>query len=160
MKILVVSDTHRENRNFLKALEIEGPVDALIHCGDVEGSEYLYESSIDGPVYIVSGNNDFFSDLDSEIEFEICGYKALLVHGHQYRVSVGDEMLRSEAMERGVDLLFYGHIHRPVVDYDGRMYVINPGSLTYPRQEGHLPSYVVINIDDKDDIFVEVKYIR
>ena len=41
MKILIVSDTHRHNENFLKVLEKTGPIDMLIHCGDVEGSEYL-----------------------------------------------------------------------------------------------------------------------
>ena len=41
MKILIVSDTHRKNDNYLKALEVTAPVDMVIHCGDIEGSEYL-----------------------------------------------------------------------------------------------------------------------
>ena len=45
MKILIVSDTHRHNENFLKVLEKTGPIDMLIHCGDVEGSEYLIARS-------------------------------------------------------------------------------------------------------------------
>ena len=40
MRILIVSDTHRKNENFLKVVEKEAPFDLLIHCGDIEGSEY------------------------------------------------------------------------------------------------------------------------
>ncbi len=32
MKILIVSDTHRKNDNYIKALEKNGPVDMVIHC--------------------------------------------------------------------------------------------------------------------------------
>ena len=41
MKILIVSDTHRRNENFLKVMEKVGKIDLLVHCGDVEGSDYL-----------------------------------------------------------------------------------------------------------------------
>lgn len=36
MKILIVSDTHRYLGNLQTALEEEGPVDMLIHLGDIE----------------------------------------------------------------------------------------------------------------------------
>ena len=39
MKILIVSDTHGREENLRKALEKTGPIDRLIHLGDVEGSE-------------------------------------------------------------------------------------------------------------------------
>ena len=39
MKILVVSDTHGRDGNLEYVLEESGPLDLLIHCGDVEGSE-------------------------------------------------------------------------------------------------------------------------
>ena len=39
MKILVVSDTHGHSRELLEVLRRVKPVDALIHCGDVEGQE-------------------------------------------------------------------------------------------------------------------------
>ena len=38
MKVLIVSDTHRKNENFLKVLERVAPIDMLVHCGDIEGS--------------------------------------------------------------------------------------------------------------------------
>ena len=67
MKILIVSDTHRRNDNYIKVLERVAPVDMVIHCGDIEGSEYLIAKSAGCPVQMVVGNNDFFSDLPREI---------------------------------------------------------------------------------------------
>ena len=67
MKILIVSDTHKKNENYFKVLEMHHP-DMVIHCGDAEGSEYALSSAAECPVYIVLGNNDFFSDLPREID--------------------------------------------------------------------------------------------
>ena len=50
MKILIVSDTHRRNDNYIKVLERVAPVDMVIHCGDIEGSEYLIAQSAGCPV--------------------------------------------------------------------------------------------------------------
>ena len=62
MKVLIVSDTHRKNDNYFKVLDIHKP-DLVIHCGDVEGSEYALSEAAECPVQIVLGNNDFFSYL-------------------------------------------------------------------------------------------------
>ena len=44
MKVLIISDTHGHARNLKAVLERVAPVDALIHCGDVEGEEdYIAE---------------------------------------------------------------------------------------------------------------------
>lgn len=144
MKILVVSDTHRKNENYLKALEQAGKVDMVIHCGDAEGSEYLIGEAAGCPLQIVLGNNDFFSSLPHEIETEICGKKVWITHGHNYYVSMENELLKQEARSRGVDIVLYGHTHRPVVEIEDGLVTMNPGSLSYPRQEGRKPSYAII----------------
>ena len=41
-------------------------------------------------------------------------------------------------------MVLYGHTHRPVVDTEGKVTAVNPGSLSFPRQEGRRPSYVVM----------------
>ena len=53
-KYLVVSDTHGRDDNFYKVLDIEGPVDGIIHCGDFEGSEGKFALAADCPVYFVA----------------------------------------------------------------------------------------------------------
>ena len=39
MKILIVSDTHGQEKNLEEVLKKEEPIDALIHLGDLEGGE-------------------------------------------------------------------------------------------------------------------------
>ena len=63
MRILIVSDTHGRESNLERVLEEVGNIRHLIHLGDVEGQEDYIEAIADCPVHIVSGNNDFFSDL-------------------------------------------------------------------------------------------------
>ena len=157
MKILIISDTHRSNDNFNRVMDAEGPIDMLIHCGDIEGSEYFYSENAHCPVYMVAGNNDYFSPLGRELEFEVEGYRIFLTHGHNYYVAMGNERIKQEARERGADIVIYGHIHRPVVDVEDDVIALNPGSLAYPRQEGHEPTYMIMTIDDHGDVDFEVK---
>ncbi|GFI03772.1 putative metallophosphoesterase MG207 [Muribaculaceae bacterium] len=159
MKILIVSDTHRKNDNYIKVLERIAPVDMVIHCGDIEGSEYLIAESAGCPVQMVTGNNDFFSDLPREKEFMVGKYKIWLTHGHNYYVSMSNENLKHEARMRGVDIVLYGHTHRPVIDIAGDIIAVNPGSLTYPRQEGRRPSYVIMDLDRDGNVHFTINYI-
>lgn len=158
MKVIIVSDTHRKNENYFKVLEMHKP-DMVIHCGDAEGSEYALTEAADCPVKIVLGNNDFFSDLPRELEFDIREYKVWVTHGHNYYVSMGNENIKREAMVRGKDIVFYGHTHKPVVDTDGGVIAVNPGSLSYPRQEGHKPSYVIMEIDRFGELHFTIAYL-
>lgn len=158
MRVLVVSDNHGKLDNLIRVMEIEGSFDRLIHCGDVEDTEWEIMGLFDCPCDIVAGNNDYFSDLPYEKELDIGGLKALLTHGHNYYVYMDQKTLVREAQARGMDIVFYGHTHRPSVQRSGSVLVINPGSLSYPRQEGRHPSYVVMEIKD-GEVFVEVRYV-
>ena len=159
MKVLIVSDTHHHNENYLRVLERVAPVDMVIHGGDIEGSEYLIADSAGCPVQMVMGNNDFFSDLPREKEFQIGKYKVWLTHGHNYYVSMSNETIKKEAKDRGVDIVMFGHSHRPVVDIEGDTIAVNPGSLTYPRQVGKRPSFVIMDIDRKGEAHFAINYL-
>lgn len=158
MKVLIVSDTHKKNENYFQVLEQQKP-DMVIHCGDAEGSEYALTEAADCPVQIVLGNNDFFSYLPRELTLDIGPYKVWVVHGHNYYVSMGNENIKREAALRGVDIVMYGHTHRPVVDTDGDVIAVNPGSLSYPRQEGHRPSYAIMELDNRNELQFEIRYL-
>ena len=106
------------------------------------------------------GNNDFFSHLDDEEEVYIGDYKILLTHGHFYSVSLGVERLRAEAKSRGFNMAIFGHTHRPFYENEDGLILLNPGSLSYPRQEGKRASYAIMNIDDDGgEAEIEIKYI-
>lgn len=158
MKILVVSDTHGRDRNLKEVLEKVKPIDMLVHCGDIEGSEAYIEALAECPVHMVSGNNDFFSDLSREEEFAIGNYKVLLTHGHYYYVSMNTQAIRREGRERGFDIVLFGHTHRPLVDVREDITLCNPGSLSYPRQEGRRPSYLIMELDRKGKMHYTINY--
>ncbi len=160
MKILVISDTHRKNENYLKVVQKEQNLDMVIHLGDVEGSEYTIEEAVECPVEFVSGNNDFFSEFSSEKTLQIGKYCVMITHGHQYYINVGSEMLKKEAVALGADIVMYGHTHRPVIDVSDEIIAINPGSLSYPRQENRKPSYVIMEIDEAGEVHFELKYVE
>ena len=159
MKVLIVSDTHRNEDNLIKALEKEKNPDLLIHCGDVEGAEYEIEHYAGCSVVFVAGNNDFFSHLPREVELQIGDCKAWITHGHNYYVNTNPEYIRKEARVRGMDMVIYGHTHRPVIEKKPDLIAINPGSLTYPRQEGRRPTYAVMEIEKKDIKRLEIVYL-
>lgn len=159
MRVLIISDTHGNHRNLDKVLEREGEFDLLLHMGDTEGGEYYIESTAGCPVYIVMGNNDFFADLPKEQEVEIGRYKVLMTHGHYYYVSRDTERLKNTARQRGFDIVMYGHTHRPDIDLEGDVKVINPGSLSYPRQIGRKGSYIIMETDMEGQISFELKYV-
>lgn len=148
MRILVISDTHRKNDNFLNVVQNIGKLDMVIHLGDVEGSEYTIEQAAGCPVEFVAGNNDFFSNFSSEKTLQIGRYCVMITHGHRYYIGMGNEMLKEEAIARGADIVMYGHTHKPVIDISDNIIAINPGSLSYPRQENRRPSYIIMEIDE------------
>ena len=152
MKALIVSDTHGMDSTFEKVLLQEAPVDMLIHCGDIEGSEEYFELLSECDTYFVRGNNDFYSPLSSEVIFELKGYRVMVTHGHYYGVSMGIDWLMEEARAKNVDIVMYGHTHRPDFQQEDGLIVLNPGSLSLPRQKGRKPTYMILEIDEKNNL--------
>lgn len=159
MKILIVSDTHRHNENFVKAVERTAPIDLVVHCGDIEGSELFISQAAGCPVQMVAGNNDFFSELPGELTFKIRDLQVWVTHGHHYYVSMGTEFIIEEARARGVDVVMYGHTHRPSIEYSAGIVALNPGSLSYPRQDGRRPSYIVMETDRFGEWHFDIRYL-
>ena len=56
----------------------------------------------------------------------------------------GYDLAIAEARKSGVDILLFGHTHRPLVDRRGRTLFLNPGSIGAPTR----PSYGVVTIQD------------
>ena len=159
MKILIVSDTHRNNANYLKVIERIGSLDMVIHCGDVEGSELVISQAAGCPVEMVQGNNDFFSVLPKEKEFMLGQYKVWLTHGHNYYIAMNSEVIKQEARHREVDIVMCGHTHKPVVDIGNDLTLINPGSISYPRQGNRKPSYILMEIDHAGEAHYTINYL-
>lgn len=159
MKILIVSDTHKAHIALEKALKTEQPIDMLIHLGDVEGGADYIEAIADCPTHILAGNNDFFCDLPQEEEFIVEGNHIFITHGHYYYVAMGEGDLIKEAKGRGADIVMYGHTHKPSLHEAEGLTVLNPGSISYPRQADRRASYIVMTIDENGKPYFELKYV-
>lgn len=159
MKILIVSDTHGHTKNLEKVLEKVGEIDLFIHCGDLEGNEDYIRALVEVPCYMVAGNNDWFSDLTREHEITVDDYRVWITHGNSYGVSMGTERLLEEASARNVDVVMYGHTHKPLIEYRDNITILNPGSLSYPRQNGRKPSYLIMEIDREHEAHYTINYL-
>lgn len=159
MRVMIVSDTHGRHGALDAALEQEGKIDLLLHLGDVEDGEHYIEAIAEYPVHIIAGNNDYFSYLSKEKEIKIGKYRVFMTHGHEYYVSMNTKRLRQEALLRGVDIVMFGHTHKPYIDTEGDVMVINPGSLSYPRQEGRQGTYIMMEINASGEVLFELKYV-
>lgn len=148
-RVMIVSDTHKKLGNLVEAIQKEGKIDIFIHLGDFEGEDDMIFELVDcEEKYIVPGNNDYFCPYDREQEIQIGDFKVLLTHGHYYYVSLDLATIREEAIARGVDIVMFGHTHRPVIDITDEVTLINPGSISYPRQADRKCTYVMMEIDD------------
>lgn len=161
-KVLIVSDTHGNDSLLKKIVEKEKPFDLLIHCGDLEESEGKLISICDTPVYAVAGNNDYFYDLPNRVEFDWKGKHILLTHGHYDNVYSGYDRLYYKAKELKADIVMFGHTHVPCLKTIDGVRFVNPGSLTYPRQAGRVPTYMVMENcsenESEDGYKIELKY--
>ena len=83
----------------------------------------------------------------------------MITHGHRYGVTKDTSLLKQEAIFRGADIVMYGHTHRPKFTFDDHLIVINPGSLTRPRQDGGLPSYIMLEMNKTNELSASIRYL-
>ena len=158
MKILVVSDTHGYNDIMYDVIAKEAPFDVLIHCGDIHGEYERLRAKVNCRLFAVAGNNDYDADLERTMLIELGRYRAIITHGHRYRLYSDFSSLFYLAAENHADFVFFGHTHVPVIAEEGPVTLINPGSLTYPRQHGRQPTYIVGSIEEGKRPEFEIRY--
>lgn len=138
MKVLVLSDSHGRPGALHQAIEAENP-HAVLFLGDgVADAEKMREEYPALPIFTVPGNCDWGSLDEPERLIELDGVRILMLHGHTRGVKYHSMNAYYAAREMGADVLLYGHTHRPMVDYDGTTYTMNPGSIRYTGTYGVL----------------------
>ncbi|MCR5641099.1 MAG: metallophosphoesterase [Lachnospiraceae bacterium] len=158
MLVLVVSDTHGHHDNLQKVIDLVKP-DEMIHLGDSEGFGDYIQRMAGCPLHIVRGNCDFSMELEDDLVVEIGKHKIFLTHGHRYDVQYHNQHLIAAAKAHGCDMAFYGHTHCPELVQEDGVLVMNPGSISRPRQEGRRPSYGVLNVDASGEIKANIVYL-
>ncbi len=148
MKILVISDTHKNTAMLRKALDENPDIEVVFHLGDlVSDVEEVKGDYPDKTFYCVRGNNDIFSDYPLYGLQIINGRTIYYTHGHLQRVHDHPYNLIAEAKQCGADIALFGHTHIPcAVEADG-LFLFNPGSASRPRMGGK--GYGIIELGDE-----------
>ena len=69
------------------------------------------------------------------------------------------EKLCYAAEEEGCKIAMYGHTHYPANSVYGGIIVVNPGSVSQPRQLNHKPTYGILTVDDSGKLDVRIQYV-
>jgi putative phosphoesterase len=150
MKIIALSDTHIRSGTITEALPMElvtliKQADMVIHAGDFVTRQAYDELSDICRLEAVHGNIDEMilkKLLPARRIVKAEGLKIGIIH--EAALSIQDTTgARYMAKEMGVDVLVFGHIHKPVIDKSDVLLVC-PGSPTAPRLSE--PSVIELNI--------------
>ena len=158
-KILVISDSHGILTNVKELFNRYPDVEDVIHLRDILGDYEEISQMCKGQFKAVRGNCDFGNNsLDLYEIVEVGDLRILATHGHECGVNYGLERLVNMAIINDCDIALYGHTHVPeVLEIEG-VTVMNPGSISLPRQMNHRPSYGVIYLDE-NQVTCKVHYL-
>lgn len=143
MRFFVTSDTHGDPETAARECARCEGIDMIIHLGDYKRDAAELSSMLGIPVTSVCGNCDgaFTKEASERVLDTECG-KILLTHGHMYSVYYDPLKLLLECREKGYRAAFFGHTHVAFKETEGGITLLNPGSLTEPR-DGKGGSYAV-----------------
>jgi uncharacterized protein len=152
MKVGVVSDTHlprfgdRLPVGLSRGLGEEG-VELILHLGDFTGPEVpsLFETL--APLEAVAGNNDppgLVRRFGRRKVVTLGAVRVGMVHGDG---TLGTTASRSSSAfeEDEVDVICFGHSHRPVCERRDGIWLVNPGSPTDKRTQARY-SYAILDV--------------
>jgi hypothetical protein len=136
----LVSDTHfpRFGRALPRALEDglrAARVSRILHMGDFTDPLGIGLLEAIAPLEAVAGNNDpeeIWTRFGRQKVVTIGGVRIGLVHGDAGRGNAHDNAIAAFAGQP-VDVILYGHSHRPRVERRGAQLIANPGSPTDRR---------------------------
>ena len=88
----------------------------------------------------------------------------MLIHlgdseGYEDYIALNKESIIQEARSRGCDIVMFGHTHVPYLHQEDGITALNPGSISYPRQEGRRPSYIIMEIDKEGEAHYTINYL-
>lgn len=161
MKILVIGDTHGKIRHVVDLIHDLKDIDRIIHLGDLVGDAKFLEKQFTGiPIDYVRGNCDFL-DFDTPEDKTILavGKRIWLTHGHLYHVKRNYNLIGIQAMENEADIALFGHTHAGYIGHYEDIWLMNPGSVSEPRDRG-MPSFGIIEINADGKIHPTINRIK
>lgn len=156
MKVVVLSDTHAEDLADLpeRLLEDLRKADLIIHAGDYTSKNLLDQLRELGDLKGVHGNMDCDEvkrELPDKDIFEISGFKIGITHPSEGGSPVGLKSRAESKLGEDLDLIIYGHSHKPVNEKESNTIYFNPGSATgaFPAR---YKTYGILRIEDEIEV--------
>lgn len=156
MKVVVLSDTHAKDLADLpeRILEDLKKADLIIHAGDYTSKNILDQLRELGDFKGVYGNMDSDEvkrELPDKDIFEISGFKIGITHPSEGGSPVGLKSRAESKLGEDLDLIIYGHSHKPVNEKESNTIYFNPGSATgaYPAR---YKTYGILRIEDEIEV--------
>lgn len=144
MKLYVISDTHGRINKALNVYTKLDSIDLIIHLGDMERDARRISEATGKTVISVIGNNEFTNEKEDFRILETEYGNLLLTHGHKQKVKRDLQNLYYRTVELDCKAVLFGHTHEPFFTEINGIYLLNPGSLTVPK-DGTAGSYAIIN---------------
>ncbi len=143
MNILVFADSHGDV-DTMAELTARWKPDQVLHLGDhFSDLVKLHRRFPEIPMQGVRGNCDAPGSPES-LRLTLGGTRLLLVHGHRQGVKEDLERLYFTALEAGVDMVLFGHTHRALHEWEGKVEFFNPGSVG----RGWPPSFGLVRLGE------------
>lgn len=132
MKVLVFSDSHGALPFANEILRKESECETVFFLGDgIDEAEKMRDRYPDKKFIIVKGNNDWYSQADTEAYKYIDGVTIMACHGHKFNVRFALRDLLASAQSVRANVALYGHTHKSGMYNDPvtGICAINPGAL-------------------------------
>lgn len=161
MIIGIMSDSHDNKANLLKALEIfrQKKAEAIIHCGDFCAPFNILDLDEAGiPVHAVFGNtDDRYGTTITAAES-----KNVKVYGDTAEVELGKKIFFTHfphiasafAMTGKYDYVFHGHTHKQRDELMGSTRIINPGEVLGRKGT---PSVALLDTENDKLEFIDIQ---
>jgi putative phosphoesterase len=151
----VLGDTHSSPRRtervlgHVMAFFRRAGVDLILHAGDVGDPALLDDLAAVASVVAVRGNADplqLIESLPDRVRIDIGGKALLLMHGHHGKTAL---TAAKAAAGADLDLIVFGHSHKPWLSKEGETILFNPGSPTERRWNPHFGIGLIRVRDDE-----------
>ncbi len=147
MRIFVISDTHGQIEKVCQVYRKLKDIDLIVHCGDYYQDAISIQETLGARTLWVKGNCDgSFDGKDTAIIEAECG-DILVTHGHMQNVGYSQQNIYYLAAENNCVGVLYGHTHIPALTEVDGITLMNPGSLSKPRDNSS-GSYGILETDD------------
>ncbi len=150
MRIVVFSDSHGITAAMEAAITQQKEAKLFIHLGDgVEEFKRIMSKYPNKEYWCIRGNCDYSATEESTVYSWIKDVKLMMTHGHHWQVKYDLDELKLGAREKESRIALYGHTHIAYTGYEDGLYIMNPGSISCPKDYSY-PSYGTIDINGKN----------